>query len=355
MPETTSPRSSRIAIGGRTRRSVHAVILAVLLLVGVAGCGDDDASDSTDATPTTVGAATYRTTAFSWPFEVAVPGSLGSRADVDEPRFVTWEPGPGKPAVRVLAPVVAFAPGGAEATPAPADLLAYVLAQAEHGATLTDRVEATVDGHPATLLTATTKEPLEGSLGCPREGMEAGDCFGLQPELALRLAIIDLGDVTLLAWARHDRRDGDATTDFAPFEDMLSTLRFVDADPSSAERSTAATPLDGVWSTTVSEADLAGSPLLYDRDEVNDQNWGDFTLTFGAGEFTLTQENPRTTSEQAGTFEVEDDVLSMTMEGIEHFEMRWHLDGERLTLTRDEALGVAPTPWVLGVWTRTAG
>ena len=42
----------------------------------------------------------------------------------------------------------------------------------------------------------------------------------------------------------------------------------------------------------------------------------------------------------------------MTMEGVEHFEMRWSIDGDQLTLTRDDALGMSPTPWVMAPWTR---
>ena len=32
--------------------------------------------------------------------------------------------------------------------------------------------------------------------------------------------------------------------------------------------------------------------------------------------------------------------------------MRWSVDGDELTLTRDEALGIAPTPFVLRPWAR---
>jgi hypothetical protein len=51
-----------------------------------------------------------------------------------------------------------------------------------------------------------------------------------------------------------------------------------------------ATALDGVWTTSVTEHELASSPLLYDPDEVNDQNWGDLTFTFDKGHFTYPKE-----------------------------------------------------------------
>jgi hypothetical protein len=33
---------------------------------------------------------------------------------------------------------------------------------------------------------------------------------------------------------------------------------------------------------------------------------------------------------------------------------RWHIDGDTLTLERDEALGEAPTAMILNPWTRIA-
>ena len=72
---------------------------------------------------------------------------------------------------------------------------------------------------------------------------------------------------------------------------------------------TAASPIDGVWTNSITEAALQDSPLLYEADEVNDENWGDLTFTFENGRFTLEQTNPRTTSSYSGTFEVDGDVL----------------------------------------------
>ena len=183
--------------------------------------------------------------------------------------------------------------------------------------------------------------------------MAAGDCFGLQPENTLRMAVIDVGDRTLLAWLRHDNgTDTDAAAEFAAFEEMLASVSFRDEGAATTVAPAAASPIDGVWTNTITEAALQSSPLLYEADEVNDENWGDFTFTFENGRFTLEQTNPRTTSSYSGTFEVDGDVLSMTMEGVEHFEMRWSIDGDQLTLTRDDALGMSPTPWVMAPWTR---
>ena len=32
--------------------------------------------------------------------------------------------------------------------------------------------------------------------------------------------------------------------------------------------------------------------------------------------------------------------------------MRWSIDGDKLTLTRDESLGIGPTPFVIKPYTR---
>jgi hypothetical protein len=44
--------------------------------------------------------------------------------------------------------------------------------------------------------------------------------------MALRLAVIDIADTTLLASARVTERSADAAEAFADFEQMLASLRF---------------------------------------------------------------------------------------------------------------------------------
>lgn len=108
---------------------------------------------------------------------------------------------------------------------------------------------------------------------------------------------IDASDLTLLAWLRHagTEETGDASGEFAAFEDMLATVSFRDESPVTTDASAnVATALDGVWTTSVTEDELASSPLLYEPDEVNDQNWGDLTFTFDKGHFTYTQRTRRT-------------------------------------------------------------
>ena len=234
----------------------------------------------------------------------------------------------------------------------PDDYAAYLLGQAADGAEFTDITNTTVDGRPATLVTANVADSLDGSLGCPETGMTAHDCFGLQPDLTLRIAVIDTGDETLLVWVRDIRG---APAEYATFDAMLASIRFDDErTPSTATTDApASTPLDGTWTTSFSEAELTSSPLLYDAGEVNADNWGQFTLVLSEGRFELTHEAPGTPSTFTGTFSVDGDVITLDLDAnTERFVMRWRLDGDTLTFERDDSLGVGPTPAVIKPWTR---
>ena len=54
---------------------------------------------------------------------------------------------------------------------------------------------------------------------------EAENCYGPRPELLLRLAVVDVGGTTVIAWARMNRSNIDETF-VAMFELMLSIIRF---------------------------------------------------------------------------------------------------------------------------------
>lgn len=330
---------------------------ALVAAVALSACGSDS-DDEADSTTTTAAAegATYRTSAFILPFEVTVPDFLPAEATTDDANFVTWDPGTiEEPAVRFLVPVNVYAPGDTDTTPPPADYLAYLLSQSEHGATFTDQSETTVGGFQATLVTANVADSLDGSLGCQAEDIPAGDCYGLQPDLTLRMAVIDADGTTLLAWLRHNGTEvtEDATAEFAAFETMLSTVTFRDEAPvTTTTVPGVASPIDGIWTTTVTFEELESSPLLYDRDEVNDENWGELTFTFELGQFTFAQENEGASYSSSGTFVVDGDVVELKLDNSEEFAWRWSLEGDTLTFERDEALGISPTPYLINPWTR---
>jgi TRAP-type transport system periplasmic protein len=113
----------------------------------------------------------------------------------------------------------------------------------------------------------------------------------------------------------------------------------------------AGTPLDGVWKTTFSKADLAASTLI-DPEEINDDNWGTQTLTFANGQYTQTETNAVRHSSSAGTYAVKGAILVMHQENGEIFTMRWSIYKDTLTLRRDKTLGVGPTPLVLKPWAK---
>jgi hypothetical protein len=96
---------------------------------------------------------------------------------------------------------------------------------------------------------------------------------------------------------------------------------------------------------------LHSGPLL-DSAELNDENWGDFTLTFDHGQMTSTQINPRKSSSGLATFKIDGDTIVMNTTRGETFVMRWHLDVDKLTFVRDVSLGVGPTPFVIKPWIR---
>lgn len=332
--------------------------LAVLLLLS--GCNaSPPAMDPTSSPGDPVAqvadpASTYASRTFAVPFDITPSDWLPTEPSVDQPTFVTWETSDASRAVRVLAPVSLYAPESTAETQLPADYLAYLLSQADEGAALTDMTETTVGGRPATIVTVTADTALDGSLGCPRLGMTAQDCYGIQPDFILRIAVVEAGGGPLLIWLRssRDAAADDLAADTRSFEEMLASLTFSDRRPQPAATPTAeATPIDGVWTASWTYDELASGPLL-DRGELNDENWGEFTISFDHGQLEQTQANDNLTGAGSGTYEVDGDVLVIIQDNGERFGMRWHLDRDQLTFARDDALGVCPTPFVIKPWTR---
>ena len=196
-----------------------------------------------------------------------------------------------------------YPPSSAVATSPPKDYLAFLLGQTDQGAHFTDETKTTVGGRPATVVTATSDKHLDGSIGCPEASMAAPDCFGLQPDLNLRIAVIDTGDTTLLVWLRNNV-GVDEAMELESFDQMLSSISFSDrAVEAPAAANTAATPIDGVWTATWTREELAASPLLTGG-ELNDENWGQYTLTFDHGQVNDRADQPQLHNDHhAATFQ----------------------------------------------------
>jgi hypothetical protein len=229
-----------VRINGR----MPAAASVLLILMGAAACAGSGPSTSpsasSEASEASSAAASvspspsepigerYASTSFAIPLTVIVEPLLKSPPIADTTNLLTWDAAADdNEKIRFLIPVEVYPPGGSPGPP-PADYLAYLLGQASSGAEFTDQSTMTVDGHAATLLTATTTTGLNGSLGCPELGMDPGDedCFGLQPEFILRIAVIDMGGgSTLLVWARTGIEAPDDEFN-AMFERMLANLQF---------------------------------------------------------------------------------------------------------------------------------
>jgi hypothetical protein len=214
------------------------IILCGLALLAVSGCGNNgETSTPTKASTTGASAAnqTYSSKAFVVPLTVTVDAALKSPPNPDSPHLLSWDaPASEDHKVRFLAPVIVYPPGDDQPPQAPPkDYLKFLQGPTKDNAELSEVTKITVDGHPATLMTATytidASHPqgfLDGSLGCPeRTPDRAESCFGVQPDIVERLAVIDLGKTTLLAWARVQKDNPDQAF-FAMFEHMLTTVRF---------------------------------------------------------------------------------------------------------------------------------
>ncbi|WUJ69471.1 hypothetical protein OG809_30765 [Kribbella soli] len=202
-----------------------AVLAASLLVLASSACGSEA---SPPPTPTTsADARTYASQTFSIGLTVTLPEDLKLEANPDSVTLLSWDSNLAQEnAVRFVLPVNLYKPKQLKPVAPPQNYLAYLRSLTAQGATYADEKTTTVDGHAATLMTGDTAEPLDGVLGCPKVSTPPADCFGLQPDLSLRIAVIDINGKTLLAWARAEKNATDVPAFFAEFEAMLKGLKF---------------------------------------------------------------------------------------------------------------------------------
>jgi hypothetical protein len=195
-----------------------------LITAALSGCSG---GSGTPAKPSTSNAQSYTSKEFSIPVTIPVTKSLKTEASTDTATFLTWDSANLEDlAVRFLLPPVLYRPNKTKPEAPPTDYLTYLRGLASQGANLADEKAVTVDGHNATLMTLTTDRSLDGVLGCPTTSTPAADCFGLQPDLILRFAVIDANGKPLLAWARSLAGATHAPGFAAEFEVMLQGLKF---------------------------------------------------------------------------------------------------------------------------------
>jgi hypothetical protein len=206
-------------------RRTAATLAASLLVLASSACGGDSSRLPTPSA--SVSTRTYASQAFSIALTVTLPEDLKDEANPDSATLLSWDSNLAENnKVRFLQPVNLYKPKQLEPVAPPQDYLAYLRGLTAQGATYSDVVTTTVDGHAATLMTGGAAESLDGVLGCPRINTSPADCFGLQPDLSLRIAVIDVGGKTLLAWARAEKDAVDVPAFFTEFETMLKGLKF---------------------------------------------------------------------------------------------------------------------------------
>jgi hypothetical protein len=335
-PRTTAPL--RTGASPRRRRATARWLTAGVAVMTIAACGSDGkpstagepsapASATAPAGTAPAGTSAYSTRYFTTAVDLAVPSWLELAPAEEAERFVTWASSDGSRAVRILSPVVVYPPGSAATAPVPDDYVAYLTSQADHGGHLTDREDTSVDGHPATVVTATTDQPLDGSLGCPEVGVAAPDCFGLQPDLVLRIAVVTTDQGPLLIWLRNRVEDQpDMTAEAQRFDALLAGIRFSSRAPEPVPVATES-PLDGVyeWTLTKDDALAHGTP----GDQAPDGLRlfpNTFTVTLEDGRWDLRETS--TTDRGAGTYEATDDHIDLHEAGTTmRFDVAADADG----------------------------
>lgn len=294
------------------------VLTSTTLVVCLAACGGDDSSEAEGTPPsttTTTGATeTYSTKHFTTPLDLAVPEWLDAQPQEDTAQFVTWESPDGDRALRILHPVEVYPPGEDGPVAPPDDFESYVLRLADSGGQLSDEAQQEIDGHPATVVTARTDEPLDGSLGCPEAGLPADACFGLQSDLALRIAMTETDAGPLLIWLRV-ASDADMAEEATRFDELLAGVRFADRQPEPAETA-AATPYDGEYTWTLTEEDRTAHDPNYTPGSDASYPWI-VTMVLEDGAALQTVEFPNDPMETyRGTYEVEGKKITFHLPGL---------------------------------------
>ena len=216
------------AASPRCRLAVAASLSALTLLV-MAGCSSAaSTSGPATASPSSPAGQTYASKAFVVPLTVTVGTSLKKPPNPDSRNLLSWDAADGSSGrVRFVVPASLYRPGSVIPEAPPKDYLTYLQGLTRQGALkLSDVTKTTVDGHPATLMSVSTDHGFDGDLGCPKAGADqAWGCYGVQPEFIARIAVIPVGNSTLLAWARTSKAFPNEAF-VAMFETMLNSVRF---------------------------------------------------------------------------------------------------------------------------------
>ena len=206
-----------------TRTFPRLVAVSALACIALAGCSARPVASVAAPTPTRAASTAVPEdplAGFAVPLSVRPPRALVLEAAAD--RLVTWKvPSNDDDKIRIMAPRFVH-PDDAGPGRAPADYHAYLTGLAARGAVLTDESKVRIAGVAGRLFTITSKRTIEDGLGCWSDAPDA--CFGLPPELTLRMATLTVDGQPVVLWARTTTARPNADV-VGAFERMLPTLR----------------------------------------------------------------------------------------------------------------------------------
>jgi hypothetical protein len=207
------------------------IALAGLALLAVGGCSSGGSTSALTKASSSA-SQTYSSKNFMLPLTVTVDASLKSPPVVDFTTFLTWDAAHSTSnKVRFLVPTNLYRPGSFVSEAPPKNYLKYLQGLTRYGVKLSNVAKITVDGHRATLMTATStaahgQEFFAGTIGCPDPADDQVEsCYGIRSVYLARIAVIPFGKTTLLAWARTSKASPDEAF-FTMFERMLKSVRF---------------------------------------------------------------------------------------------------------------------------------
>jgi hypothetical protein len=164
----------------RYRLAVMAALSALALLV-LPGCSSGGTTSAPTKAPTAPPSSptsqTYVSKAFVVPLTVTGDTSLKSPPNPDSPHLLSWDTANSSTnKFRFLMPVNLYLPDSSTPEAPPKHYLKYLRGFTKLGAQFSNVTKVTVDGHPATLMSATATPAsggvFDGSLGCPNVGAD---------------------------------------------------------------------------------------------------------------------------------------------------------------------------------------
>lgn len=246
----------RWMVAGGALAATAAVAAIAYLAVGRPVAAPEPADPTPIPSPTA--SETFRSSEFAFPFTARPP--LWVAEALDEPtsenlRHVTWNRCEGDVCIGLtFLSLSVLDPFGLEertdtAMPGYDAYLGYLDSLvASSKATISDRIDRTIDGRPATVMTVMPLSDVPDGVGCEAGDGTTDDCWDFLEGVATRMAVVDVGSSNpLVILTRTPPSNPDAAAWIAQFDPMLDsvTLDFATVNP-----------MVGVWTTSFSGEDV---------------------------------------------------------------------------------------------------